>query len=86
MDESSFYVNLGQIYDVRKNRQNLHVFNLWPVIYHAKKNSCANPTPEMLSVEIYPSQHDHPKSTRFYFLAINKSQQKTVPVKIYTRK
>jgi hypothetical protein len=63
-----------------ENRQNLHVFNLWPVIYHTKKNSCANPTPEMLSVEIYTSQHDYPKSTHFYFVAINISQQKTVPV------
>ncbi len=33
-----------------KNRQNLHIFNLWPVIYHAEKNSCANHTPETLSV------------------------------------
>ncbi len=57
----------------RENRQNLHIFNLWPVIYHTKKNSCANPTPETLSVEIYTSQHDYPKSTRFYFVAIDVS-------------
>jgi hypothetical protein len=49
-----------------ENRQNLHVFNLWPVIHHTEKNSCANPTPETLSVEIYTSQHDYPKSTHFY--------------------
>jgi hypothetical protein len=61
---------------VRENRQNLHVFNLWPVIYHTKKNSCGNPTPETLSVEIYTSQHDYPKSTCFYFVAIDVSQQK----------
>ncbi len=63
-----------------ENRQNLHVFNLWPVIYHTEKNSCANPTPETLSVEIYTSQRDYPKSTHFYFVAIDISQQKTVPV------
>jgi hypothetical protein len=39
----------------RENRQNLHVFNLWPVKYHTKKNSCANPTPGMLAVKIYVS-------------------------------
>jgi hypothetical protein len=39
----------------RENRQNLHVFNLWPVTYHTKKNSCGNPTPETLSVEISSS-------------------------------
>jgi hypothetical protein len=50
-----------------EDRQNLHVFNLWPVKYHTKKNSCANPTPERLSVEIYTSQQDYPKSTRFLF-------------------
>jgi hypothetical protein len=65
-----------------ENRQNLHVFNLWPVIYHTHKNSCANPTPETLSVEIYTSQQYYPKSTRFYFVAINISQGKTVPVQI----
>ncbi len=68
-------------------RQNLHMFNLWPVIYHTQKNSCGNPTPEMLSVNIYMSQQDYPKPTRFYFVAINISKQKTVvPVEIYTRK
>jgi hypothetical protein len=51
---------------------------LWPVIYHTEKNSCGNPTPEMLSVKIYTSQQDYPKSTRFYFVAIDVSQQKTV--------
>ncbi len=64
---------LGVSILLRENRQNLHVFNLWPVIYHTKKNSCANPTPETLSVEIYTSQHDYPKSTRFYFVAIGVS-------------
>ncbi len=64
--------------DIRENRQHLHVFNLRPVIYHTERNSCANPTPEMLSVEIYTSQQDYPKSTRFYFVAINISQRKTV--------
>ncbi len=43
-------------FDLRENRQNLHVFNLRPVIYHTKKNSCGNPTPDTLSVEIYMSQ------------------------------
>jgi hypothetical protein len=57
----------------RGNRQNLHIFNLWPVIYHTKKNSCANPTLETLSVKIYTSQHDYPKSTRFSFVAIDVS-------------
>jgi hypothetical protein len=56
-----------------ENRQNLHVFNLWPVIYHTKKNSCANPTPETLPVVIYRSQHDYSKSTHFYFVAIDVS-------------
>ncbi len=65
---TSFLIN-----NIRENRQNLHIFNLWPVIYHTKKNSCANPTPETLSVEIYTSQHDYPKSTRFYFVAIDVS-------------
>ncbi len=37
----------------RENRQNLHVLNLWPVKYHTKKYSCANPTPGLLAVEIY---------------------------------
>jgi hypothetical protein len=60
-----------------ENRQNLHVFNLWPVLYHTKKNSCGNPTLETLSVEIYTSQRDYPKSTCFYFVAIDVSQQKT---------
>ncbi len=50
-----------------------------PLIYHTKKNSCGNPTPERLSVEIYTSQRDYPKSTRFYFVAIDVSQRKTVP-------
>ncbi len=63
-----------------ENRQNLHIFNLWPVIYHTEKNSCANPTPETLSVEIYMSQHDYPKSKHFFFVAIDVSQRKTVPV------
>jgi hypothetical protein len=70
----------------RENRQNLHVFNLWPVIYHTKKNSCWNPTLETLSVKIYTSQQDYPKSTCFYFVAIDVSQQKTVPVYIYSWK
>jgi hypothetical protein len=65
---------------LRENRQNLQVFNLWPVIYHTEKNSCGNPTPETLSVEIYTSRQNYPKSTHFYFVAIDVSQQKTVPV------
>ncbi len=64
----------------RENRQNLHVFNLWPVKYHTEKNSCANPTPGTLSVELYTSQQDYPKSAHFYFAAIYISQQKAVPV------
>ncbi len=73
-------VELQYINDLRENRQNLHVFNLWPVKYHTEKKSCANLTPKTLSVKIYTSQHNYPKSTRFYFVAINISQQKTVPV------
>jgi hypothetical protein len=65
-----------------EKRQNLHVFNLWPVTYHTEKNSCGNPTPETLSVEICTSQQDYPRSTHFYFVAINISKQKTVPVQI----
>ncbi len=72
--------NRGSRIKIWENRQNLHVFNFWPVIYHTEKNSCGNPTPERLSVEIYTSQRDYPKSTRFYFVAIDVSQQKTVPV------
>jgi hypothetical protein len=56
-----------------ENRRNLQVFNLWPVIYHAKKNSCAKRTPETLSVEKYMSQRNYPKSTHFYFVAIDVS-------------
>ncbi len=41
---------------IRENRQNIHVFNLSPVKSHTKKNSCPNPTPGLLAVEIYSSQ------------------------------
>ena len=37
----------------RENRQNLHAFNLWPVEYHTKKNSCPNLIPVLLYVETY---------------------------------
>ncbi len=61
---------LGLFIPSRENRQNLHIFNLWPVKYHTEKNSCANPTTRMLAVDIYMSQRDYPKSTCFYFVAI----------------
>jgi hypothetical protein len=36
----------------RENRQNIHVFNFWPVKSHTKKNCCPNPTPGLLAVKI----------------------------------
>jgi hypothetical protein len=48
----------------------------------APKNSCANPTLGMLAVKIYTSQQDYPKSTRFCFVAVYISQQKTEAVQI----
>jgi hypothetical protein len=77
-NENTFLQKILLGYFIGKNRQNLHVFNLWPVIYHTKKNSCGNPTPEMLSVKLYMSQQDYPKSTSFYFVAIDLSQQKAL--------